>query len=73
MSRLSSECPETANGVHGHVDTQGKCLFCRQKIDKAMSFGPDSAKRDTERRAQDPLSVDGPDEGDYLDGWGGPA
>lgn len=63
-----SNCPESVYGSHQGPDKQGKCLLCRHKIDRAMTFGPDSSKRSQTRRAQDPLSVDGPDEADYLDG-----
>jgi hypothetical protein len=56
-------------GIHDTTDVQGRCLLCRHKIEKAMRFGPDSQARRQAARAQDPLSIDGPDEGDYLDGW----
>jgi len=68
-----STCPESVHGIHDNTDVQGRCLLCRQKIESAMRFGPDAAKRAQTRRAQDPLSIDGPDEADYLDGWGGVA
>ena len=55
-------------GNHGRTDIQGRCLLCRHKVESALSFGPDSSKRAQARRAQDPLSIDGPDEADYLDG-----
>jgi hypothetical protein len=66
-----STCPESVYGVHDNTDKQGRCLLCRHKIDKAMPFTPDERNRSQARRAQDPLSIDGPDEGDYLDGYGG--
>jgi hypothetical protein len=69
VSRL--RCPETANGEHGRTDVQGRCLFCHLKIDSALEFSPDHTRRRQLARAQDPLSVDGPDESDYLDGRDG--
>jgi hypothetical protein len=63
-------CPESVYGIHSNTDVQGRCLLCRARIAPAMAFGPDKAKRAQASRAQDPLSVDGPDEGDYLDGFG---
>jgi hypothetical protein len=60
-------------GQHDNTDVQGRCLLCRRKIESAMRFGPDPSKRRQAARAQDPLSIDGPDEGDYLDGYGGVA
>lgn len=64
-----SACPESVTGIHDNTDVQGRCLLCRHKIEKAMAFGPDASKRRQAARAQDPLSIDGPDEADYLDGW----
>jgi hypothetical protein len=64
-------CPESVYGTHQHTDVQGRCLFCRQKIENAVEFSPDRTKRRQLARAQDPLSVDGPDESDYLDGRDG--
>ncbi len=63
-------CPESVYGIHGHTDTRGRCLLCGHRIESALSFGPDRTKRQQAEYAQDPLSVDGPDEADYLDGWG---
>jgi hypothetical protein len=68
-----SACPESVYGVHDRTDVQGRCLLCRHKIESAMRFGPDSENRSQARRAQDPLSIDGPDESDYLDGYGATA
>lgn len=62
-------CRESVNRLHGRTDVQGRCLLCGQKIEAAMPFGPDSRNRRQAARAQDPLSIDGPDEADYLDGW----
>lgn len=62
-------CPESVDGIHARTDVQGRCLLCRYKVERAMTFGPDASRRAQLRRAQDPLSIDGPDEGDYLDGW----
>jgi hypothetical protein len=64
-----STCPESVTGIHDNTDVQGRCLLCRRKIGAAMPFGPDSSARRQAARAQDPRSIDGPDEGDYLDGW----
>ena len=64
-----SICPESVTGIHDNTDVQGRCLLCRQKIERAMAFGPDPSQRRQAARAQDPLSIDGPDEADYLDGW----
>ena len=64
-----SPCPESVTGFHDNTDVQGRCLLCRRKIEGAMGFGPDASKRAQARRAQDPLSIDGPTEEDYLDGW----
>ncbi len=64
-----SGCPESFYGVHGRIDVRGCCLLCRHRIEAATPFGPDPSARHQSARAQDPLSIDGPDEGDYLDGW----
>lgn len=64
-----SVCPESVYGFHSHTDVQGRCLLCGTKIEAALSFGPNASKRAQASHAQDPASVDGPDEADYLDGW----
>lgn len=64
-----STCPESIMGAHGRTDVQGRCLLCRHKVESALPFAPDAAKRRQLARAQDPLSIDGPSEEDYLDGY----
>lgn len=64
-----TECLESVYGIHQLSDKQGRCLLCHKKIDSAHWFNPDTSKRYQARKAQDPLSIDGPDEGDYLDGF----
>jgi hypothetical protein len=64
-----TRCKESVYGTHQMTDTRGCCLLCGEKIESAARFGPDSIKRRQAARAQDPLSVDGPDEADYLDGF----
>jgi len=65
-----TSCPDAIYGIHGLTDARGRCPYCGHKVEGAQPFGPDSQKRDQAARAQDPLSIDGPDEADYLDGWG---
>ena len=67
-----SICPEAVFGDHGD-DGTGKCPWCGAFLYHKGRPGPDPTKRSQARRAQDPLSIDGPDEGDYLDGFGGVA
>jgi rRNA maturation protein Nop10 len=62
-------CAASVYGVHGVSNVRGHCLLCGEKIDRPARFGPDNRKRKQARRAQDPLSIDGPDEGDYWDGF----
>jgi hypothetical protein len=65
-----TRCPEAAWGIHGTADIDGKCPYCKRKIDSVARFGPDPDKRRQNARAQDPRSVDGWNEEDYLDGRG---
>ena len=62
-------CRESVTGIHGRTDVQGRCLLCRRKVDDALAFAPDPSRRRQMAHAQNPLSIDGPDEADYLDGW----
>lgn len=63
------DCPEALYGIHGTTDSRGRCPYCGYKVESARQFRPDETKRHQIRRAQDPLSIDPPDEADYWDGW----
>jgi hypothetical protein len=65
-------CPDALYGQHGLTDTRGRCPYCGHKVDSSAWFSPDATKRRKAARAQDPLSIDPPDEGDYWDGFGEP-
>jgi hypothetical protein len=47
--------------------------MCHHKVTAARPFSPDPEARQQKRHAQDPLSIDGWDEEDYLDGYWDPA
>ena len=54
------DCPETYDGTHGKTGTDGRCLFCRRKVE-AASPRPDrwtwvtrSPLIDAYRRTYDP-------------------
>lgn len=62
-----SVCPEAVYGVHGEVDRDGRCPYCRRKVGaKAMRPGPDWRGRQRRAREQDPLSLE-PVEDEYYD------
>lgn len=66
---MSRPCTASVYGIHGRTDVQGRCLLCGSKIESALPFGPNPTARHQLATAQDPRSIDGPDESDYLDGW----
>lgn len=50
-------CPDSVNGLHGHVDVHGRCLWCGHKIGAAMAMPRivgTSELTDAYRQAYDP-------------------